>query len=241
MLTSCSTDVYVASVNSTCPVYASAQRAQNLVIGGKHIPDDYAIELSKIMGSGLGVLAEIDIKLLEVYLLARDLTIALDQFHRSAEGRPSLPDLVDARNKTQHDLCSLRPRVSTETNTGSAWYEVVRLAGLIFADMVILPLPYKSGVKPRLSRQLRHILEIGDLITPRNETEYHGLLTWAVSLGAIAATLTRDYGWYLQKLRELNEGWKMDWFRYKGLMRTFLWWDFVLEVPAARMWKEMYA
>lgn len=228
-------------MNGTCPVYSSVQSAQNLVYSGKHIPDGYAIELSKIMGSGLGVVADVDIKLLEAYFLARDLTIALDQFHRGAEGRPSLPDLVDARNKAQHGLCGLLPRPDIETNTGSAWYETIRLAGLIFADMVILPLPYKSGVKPRLSHQLRQVLEVANLVTAGNETGYHGLLTWAVSLGAIAATLTSDRGWYVQKLRILIEGVQMNWFSYKGLMRTFLWWDFVLEVPAAKMWKEVNA
>src|ERR1700742_32946 len=109
MLTHRSIDIYIASEKSVRPVYPMMHGSRDLVADGKYLPDKHAVELSNMIGPGLVVLASIDQKLLELYLQARDVTIALDQYHRGAEGRPLLSDLLDARNRTQHAFCSLLP------------------------------------------------------------------------------------------------------------------------------------
>ena len=204
----------------------------------------YAAELSNVMASGLAILNLVDTKLLELYRRARDVTVALDQYHRGADGAPSVPDLLDARNRVQHGFLSLQVRTEQETDPLAAVFEICWIAGLIFSDMVILPLPYKSGVKPRLSHHLRLVVEassltrLGDLAT---SSELRQLLTWALLLGTIAATLTGDYDWYLQKFQESVGDLKLDWFGFRRVMRTFLWWDFVFEVPAASIWKRLHS
>ncbi|KAJ9603848.1 hypothetical protein H2200_011369 [Cladophialophora chaetospira] len=230
-------DIYVASERGSRPVYAPSHTYQGLATSGKFIPDDHAVELAKVIGSGLEILASLDEELFELYLNAREVTVALDQYHRGAHGRPSLNDLVEARNMIQHGFCDLCSPPDPEMKPEAALYEICRLAGLLFSDMVILPLPYNSGVKPRLSHRLRVILEASSMTTCWMSAELCNLLLWIVFMGAIAATLTPDRDWYVQRLQELTERRPLDWHGFKRLMRTFLWWDFVFEVPAAKIWK----
>ncbi|EXJ73806.1 uncharacterized protein A1O5_03568 [Cladophialophora psammophila CBS 110553] len=234
-------DIYVATLRGSRPLYPWLHGSQDLVAMGKHIPDKHATDLSAVLGTGLTVLATVDVELHQLYLEACQITIALDQYHRDAKGHPSLSDLVDARNKTQHGFCSLAPSTDSETDPFAALYETCRLAGLIFSDMVILPLPHNSGVKLRLARRLRTVLEASSLQTSWKSAEYGNLLMWVVFMGTIAATFTKARGWYLQKLRNLIDHQQLDWNGFRGLMKTFLWWDFVFEAPAARIWNEMNA
>ncbi|OAL39648.1 hypothetical protein AYO20_01045 [Fonsecaea nubica] len=234
-------DIYVAALRTSRPLYPWIHGPQDLVAKGKWTPDQHAEGLSKVLGSGLAVLAAIDIRVHRLYLEACNITIALDQYHRGAEGRPSLADLVDARNKTQHGFSSLTPAEETDTGAFEVLYEICRLAGLIFCEMVILPLPYNSGVKPRLSRQLRITLETPSLRPFWKSTSYGELVMWVVFMGTIGATFTKSRAWYLQQLRGLVDDRQLDWDGFKRLMERFLWWDFVFEVPAARMWREMNA
>ncbi|KIW27821.1 uncharacterized protein PV07_07524 [Cladophialophora immunda] len=234
-------DIYVSTLKGSRPLYPWMHGSQDLVAKGKCIPDQHAKGLSKVLGSGLTLLASIDVKVHRLYLEACEVTIALDQYHRGAEGHPALSDLVDARNKTQHGFCSLAAATDSETDSFEALYELCRIAGLIFCDMVILPLPYSSGVKPRLARRLRAVLEAPSLRIFWKSAVYGDLLTWVVFMGTIAATFTKARGWYLQQLRGLVDDRQLDWDGFKKLMKTFLWWDFTFEVPAARIWKDINA
>ncbi|OAP65548.1 hypothetical protein AYL99_01520 [Fonsecaea erecta] len=234
-------DIYVSTLKGSRPLYPWMHGSQNLAAKGKCIPDQQAKELCKVLGSGLTVLSSIDVKVHQLYLEACEVTVALDQYHRSAEGCPDLSDRVNARNKTQHGFCSLSPAAESRTDSFEALYEICRIAGLIFCDVVILPLPYSSGVKTRLSRRLRTVLESPSLRVFWESAIYGELLTWVVLMGTIAATFTKARGWYLQQLRGLVDHQQLDWNGFKELMKTFLWWNFTFEAPIARIWKEINA
>ena len=240
-LTIVSIDIYAFSLKGCPPAYSRLQDAQDSLASGKFVPDAHAIEMAKIIGPSLTVLADLNNKLYELYLEACHVTVALDQYNRGTRGRPNLQDLLAARNRIQHSFCSVPPVPNVESDIRVALSETCRIAGLIFADMVILPLPYNSGVKPRLARQLRMVLESPSAKTCWSSPEYGGLVMWVVLIGSIAATLTEDRSWFLGQLRLLVDDQKLDWYGFRELMRTFLWWDFAFEVPAGRIWTEMYA
>jgi hypothetical protein len=240
ILTFASIDIYVSSLNGTKPTYQKPLTDDEKEDMCSYIPDKHAKQLSEVMGSGMGVLAEIDKRLAQLYKQMCRVTVALDQYSRGIEGKPSLEDLLDARNKTQHGLCSLSPSSSVDNDHFMAFYEVFRLAGLLYADMVILPLPYSSGVKPRLSYQLRQALESPTLATYWRSGKYETMLMWAALIGAIATSLTKDRPWYLEKLRSAIVAKELDWVRFRERMKTCLWWDAVFMAPAAKIWDAVH-
>jgi hypothetical protein len=139
------------------------------------------------------------------------------------------------------------------------------MAGLIFSDMVLYPLPYSTGIKPRLAVQLRRVLaeeKLWEFWDDGAGEGFGGLLVWACVLGAIASG--RMGGgvrtWFVGRLlravvsvvmksgangqgqRRVVKGcWDGSREGLKEVCERWLWWDYVCGPPAFAVWSEVMA
>ncbi|EXJ64544.1 hypothetical protein A1O7_00880 [Cladophialophora yegresii CBS 114405] len=193
-------DLYFASKYSCRPTYAWRKPVKSPVMGGKHVLDPAAIELDSNLGSGFRYLRHTYTgqQLLDVLDAYSEITVALDHHVRGGPTAPELVDLMEVRNCTQHRLLSQLPNPVDLSNSELCLHQAVRLASLIFSDMVIFPLPPTQGVKPRLALMLRQTLETCHL--HRSWELHNQVLLWALTLGAIAASYTAQRPWYIGQL-----------------------------------------
>ena len=119
-------------------------------------------------------------------------------------------------------------------------YNIVRLATLIYSDLVLFPLGDSISIKPRLAYDLRKALEF---LLAGNDTmsqEENDLITWCTTMGAIAAYGSVHQEWYVERLalalREDDH--LVDWILFQTLMSHYLWWDHVLQPRCRDVWSE---
>ena len=198
------------------------------------------------------ILQNIHPVLYELFELMKQLTIALNRLRRGDSSPFLLQGLVIGRNWIQGGLLSLNgPARNVQTaispapsiTTQDALLEACRLSGLIFSDMVLFPIPWGTGVKPRLASQLHTTLRLPCLDAIRRETRgiHRDLVIWVLYLGSIAAFLTIHEEWYIQELSEMldhdllssDNGFD----RICVLMNRFLWWEYVCNQPGERIWR----
>lgn len=178
----------------------------------------------------------IDNELYHTLHSACEATVALDHYHRRGALAPSILVLIEARNSVQHRLCSLEPRPLKNASFEDYIYEACRQAALVYSDMVLWPMPPGSGVKPRLVRKIREILEQPIV---QHDWHLHGdLLLWIALMSGIASTFTPDRLFYVQQLRQHALSHAYTFVQFKNLMKLHLWWDHVIEEPAERLWLE---
>jgi hypothetical protein len=111
----------------------------------------------------------------------------LDHYLLRAPDAPGLSVLVQSRNSAQHKFLSL-PEVTDPSCYAERAHEICRLAALIFSDMVVLPFPPESLVKPRLARKLLDQLQAlpEDIWSMESSHVASGFLSWAMILSGIA-------------------------------------------------------
>lgn len=175
----------------------------------------------------------------DLFVLAFRATGALEYYIRDSTDLRLFRSLVIARNETQHGFLSLRRLSDTNALTErDILFEVCRLSGLIYNDLVLYPLPYSTGVKPRLARQLHEVLQdprMGDLWN----SDFHELLIWVCFMGEIAARRTKDHGWFVKKLLEITRIKNLNNDGFAELMQSFLWWDKICLPSALYLWEHL--
>lgn len=166
-------------------------------------------------------------------------TRALEHYNSGSTDLRLFRSLVIVRNETQHGLLSLKRLSETNYLTErDVLFEVCRLSGLIYNDLVLYPLPYSTGVKPRLAQQLYQVLQdprMGDLW----DSDFHELLIWVCFMGEIAARKTKDHGWFVRTLLKITRIKNLDKEGFTDLMQSFLWWDYVCLPPALELWEHL--
>jgi len=167
---------------------------------------------------------------------ARAVTDALTRYHEDHPSAPPLIDIIRSRNAVQHRLLSL-PAFDGLLGPADALYEACRLSALIYSEMVLFPFPAVAGVKPKLATRLRRAL---DCCTLHQCWDHHPrVMLWIATCGGIAATGTGDRAWYVRKNKLCLDQWPVkDCSHYLACMRRYLWWDYVCEEPARRLWEE---
>lgn len=185
-----SVDLNSASRNLTAPglTWEDPREVSDFLSQQSYTPDAPALALSAILSSSLPSLSLPPFTLSTLHILTCT-TIGLDHYHRRASGSPSLATLVQSRNSAQHRLLSL-PQNALPANDSEAIAEICRLAMLIYSDMVLLPFPPESLVKPRLARLLLDQLKRLNGKWTQCTDGTVNFLAWAVVLGAIAAFST---------------------------------------------------
>ncbi|OCT54037.1 hypothetical protein CLCR_09596 [Cladophialophora carrionii] len=222
------------------PTYPWRKPVKSLVMEGKHVLDHTAIDLDSKLGSGFRYLRHTSTgqQLLDVLDAYSEITVALDHHVRGGPTAPELVDLMEVRNCTQHRLLSGLPNPVDFSNPELCLHHAVRLASLIFSDMVIFPLPPTQGVKPRLALMLRQTLETCHL--HRCWELHNQVLLWALTLGTIAASYTAQRSWYIDQLLQETSIMQIDdWSVVESICSRFLWWKPICSEPLEWLWNEM--
>src|ERR1700761_7335940 len=123
--------------------------------GPRYHPDHQAFIMSRVMGSGFKQLDSIDVSLASVLRDAGDITVALDHYQECRPNAPHLSDLINAANETHHRLLSIAANMPPYPSSLDLLRNMCRLAGLIYSDLVLFPLPPTTGARPRLAGELR--------------------------------------------------------------------------------------
>lgn len=207
--------------------------------------DPAAIELDSKLGSGFRYLRQTTEgqQLLDVLDAYSEITVALDHFVRGGPTAPELVELMPVRNCTQHRLLSQLPSSPfslnyISSNTELCIHQAVRLATLIFSEMVIFPLPLPQHVKPRLATALRQALEACRILGCWDM--HSSLLLWALTLGAIAASYTEQRSWYIDLLLHETSLLQLEeWYELESICSRFLWWKPVCSEPLRWVWADL--
>ena len=162
----------------------------------------------------------------------------MDLYHRRAASAPKLWELTKVRNAIQHALCSLDPPTGLLPTHEDLLYDIVRLATLIYSDLVLFPLG--ECVLLRLAYDLRKALELlstGDGLQSRTQKE---LVLWCIAMGAMGSYGNVHQEWYVEQFsRAVREDERLsDWSLFQTLMSHYLWWKHVLQPRCLDVWSE---
>ncbi|KAI5457556.1 hypothetical protein BGZ63DRAFT_394970 [Mariannaea sp. PMI_226] len=177
-----------------------------------------------------------------------EVTVALDHFCRGSPGAPpSLDVLANNCDWASHKLMSINSYLIPENGESSISYqsplnpwpllrEICRLSSLIYLDMVILPTPPHTKIKYNHAENMLPLI-----LTVRGASfdscgGISEFLIWATLLGAISSRFTELEGSYLKLLKDISE--EDQWDRVKLLVKKYLWWDYVCDLPAKALWLE---
>ena len=135
-------------------------------------------------------------KLLGTLTVAQSVTVALERYMSYAnerelevedgEEKVTLEALTLARNDVHHALIDLPP-ANALWGREFAVYDVLRIAGLIYSDLVLFPLPAETGVRGRYARMMREQMEKVLQGMGGGGREEVGCVLWCCLLGAVAA------------------------------------------------------
>ncbi|EXJ70582.1 uncharacterized protein A1O5_06652 [Cladophialophora psammophila CBS 110553] len=234
-------DVYFASKYACRPNFPWRNPVKSLVSTGRHVLDPVAIDLDSKLGAGFRYLRQSPAgrQLLDVLDAFSEVTVALDHHVRGGPTAPEVEELSEVRNCTQHRLLSQMPCPLDLSRPELCVHHAVRLATLVFSEMVIFPLPPQQRVKPRLALMLRQTLEACDLL---GCWDLHSqVLLWSLTLGAIASNFTPQRPWYIEQLlQQILLLQIQDWTILEMICSRFLWWKPVCSEPLRWLWDEMF-
>lgn len=177
-----------------------------------------------------------------------EITTALDHFCRGSEGAPkSLDALLNTCDWAAYEFLSFRPDKQglrpmapdgeiLDPSPAALLREICRLSGLLYVDMVILPLPPHSGIKARLSKGILRLLKMFERVHGSEDLGVTDFLTWATFLGAIATRFTRLQPHYRDRIAMIAQ--TTSWDDVLKRLRRYLWFGPVCDPPAVEIWVE---
>ncbi|KIW64589.1 hypothetical protein PV04_09512 [Phialophora macrospora] len=183
-------------------------------------------------------------RLRDCLLCTATITAELGVLAQGDEGACSFRGLLKIARANHHQLLSI-PADSKDHDTGEdeedrIIFSVTRLAALLYHDIVIFPQVDTSGIKPRLADQLRHNLSRrSPSLAPRaGRIEYRGLVLWALLLGSIGSTWTKNRNWFVEQLHRRSKLLGIETFaELKTYMSRYIWFE-NMDGPALRAWSE---
>jgi hypothetical protein len=225
----------------------------SIMSGNRYTPDFDAKLLAMNMGSAFHQLDIVDKELADVLRSAGEVTVALDHYQQGRPNAPSLTDVVNVALQTQHKLLRIHLSFHPPPSPSRIVFlrEACHLAGLIYSDFVLFPLPPSTMVRSQLVRDLRvkienfEVFEREEAEAARYEyggiSEYHTLLMWTLMIGALASSSRFDSHFFIGKLREYLRlvRFYAIWQSFHNLMKTYLWWDFIFYENALKLFQEM--
>jgi hypothetical protein len=236
----CSADIYFSTLSLTSPSFDLLENPGSLIASGKLAMDAAAQEFDSELGSGFRYLRSTASGRGLLLALERicEVTVAVDQYQRGAEGAPDMVDIVPSRNAAQHNLLSLQSSIVSADTEDVLIVHACRVAALIYNDIVIFPQPAAQGVKIRQAINLREALEHH---FEQYSLERHAkVLVWATTLGAIGTSFTPGQHWFIQRLSwQTSELGVDNWTSLQQICAKFLWWRPVCEEPVLRIWNDM--
>ena len=179
---------------------------------------------------------------------ATQATLALEDYCEVDNSMEALAELLDLRNKAQWLALRVRkapwdPDTSVDevSEENSRIYEIVRIAVLIYNNLVLYPLPPVSGVDTRLALSLKSELEIALEDQPSIWKLYPKLLLWGFMLGGISDNKDSEREWFKEHFRKLTTSTFAvfrQWSQIERCLTSYLWLDSVLNEEAIKFWEE---
>jgi hypothetical protein len=226
-------DIFLSTRLGRPPDFHWRHSDESLVKSGKHCPDAIARIYSEQLGSAFDQMDILDLGVVSIITSMCEATIALDHLQRDTRGAPTLASLTRSRNGIQHRLLSLPPK-NTLTSNEEVVAELLRIALLIYSDIVLFPTPPQTGVRTRYAASL--ILPL-TLVRQELWSSHEAFLTWVMTLGGISAHRTNLRRFFVDPLRDHGQ---VLTHRHCGdLMTGFLWWAPVCNPPAQDLWREV--
>jgi hypothetical protein len=217
-------------------------------------------------------------ELIDILEHMADLTYVVDvHHHQVAHTRDKLLTklVVEGRNEVQHRLLSLYPRslhnsdlstdvkveeLDNKSKTRTGVSELVRLAACVYSDMVLFPLAWVSGVKPRLARRMYAACSLsgsdGTLAAASADACAFGhmeLELWILWFGFFAAYQSELQDWFEDRLSEVAASLfvrrkqeyralrEVEFGQVRNTLSRFLWWDIVCDEPGKTLWERVQA
>jgi hypothetical protein len=205
----------------------------------------------------INVIGGISKSLHEVINQMAYLTELACHFHARGHDGSVAKALIIGRNEVQHALLSF-PTAQQDMNTFvpdgddrtgvRSLVEAARIAALVFTDLVLFPLPWNAGIRPRLARRLQIIWTSSNLSQRDDKTRagISELKIWILWVGSFAALHTPNQSWFETTLRGhispyLSKNSRtMTFEAIKPVLRGFLWFEPVCDQPARDLWKRMF-
>lgn len=188
--------------------------------------------------SGFGSILSVQDGLEHALRRTYEVVVALELREQRAMRAPHLSDIVPIRNAAQHSLLSFDIEHAEHGTGQNLLLCIVRLATLIFSDMVVCPLPATQRVKPRNAHLLRSTLE--EAHEHRAMEANAELYLWASMMGSIGALDSPDQSWYVCLQRRLVTACGVaDWTAMESVCSKFLWWPRVCDKPGLQVWDLM--
>jgi hypothetical protein len=169
-----------------------------------------------------------------------DLTIVIDCHGRGAIPIKNFTTFIDRRNSVQHQLMSLPSgeELREEGVTSICLYESIRHAIFIYSAAVTFPLPALSGHFHRLASILQALLEPSKFDPCWRHCPK--TLLWILVLGGIAASDTRERGWFVRNVRIIAKMLKVvSWEQVVEVMEGFLWLDSACDAGGEILWAQV--
>lgn len=133
----------------------------------------------------------------------------------------------------QHRLCSIDPTSLDHLNLSGVQHELCRLSAFVYSDLVLFPIPEPTSIRPPLLYELGRCLDkyehVGEAVSTSAAPDF---LAWVVLLAAAASTANPVFhSQYVKRLRDLlcKDPRLSNWEFYKGLVRRYIWWDYLLD------------
>ncbi|RMZ77562.1 hypothetical protein DV737_g4294, partial [Chaetothyriales sp. CBS 132003] len=251
-------DLLTSSLTATAPRFPRPDSGQSPVSINQLDLDAGALQLSSTFGARFKQFSPLSWQFLEplVDLLPdlRQVTVAIDMHHRSLGQAPPLGKLADLANYVHWSILSLRdasePAIRTDATDATEvgmraiarqTLEPVRLAILVFSNLLIFPVSISAGVAAYLASSLRDLYEHNQVRIFEPEFE-----AWILAMGYIASWGTNDRLWFLVRLKRMidslsrSRGEEPSLEAWLDIMRGFLWWEHVCVVPLSEAWADMY-
>ena len=235
----CSADAFISSRLSVRPIWHWPKALRYHFDAFKDLVlDPHAFQLSLMLGRGFSCLKSREYH--GILMLACRTTLALDLYHREVPVAPKIWEIAMVRVALQNQLCNLDPPTGLVPSHEDRLYDVVRLAALIYSDLVLFPIPDSGGIKPRLAYDLRKALELLDTRDIAHDQDESEIILWCTTMGAMAAYGSVHQECFVEKLTVAlrNDERLQDWILFQTLMSQYLWWEYVLQPRCRDVWRE---
>lgn len=184
---------------------------------------------------------------------AAEATVILDHYHGVGSQQTVFANLIDLRNqaqddalrtpKMQHNLATTHKH-RTGDLTEALVQENVRLALLVYNNLVLYPLHPVCGLADRLARQLKVTLESTQRFCPGLWTLHPNLLLWMLLLGGISIEsmeMRTEKAWFRTELHQLvlkMFGSKPSFQDVETSLGDFLWLGWILNDEGEKCYSE---
>ena len=148
--------------------------------------------------------------------------------------------IANRRNALQHRLLSLppQPQLQPPDKTCIPFYELSRLATIIYSLIAVFPLPKRTAPFAALAQLIKEKLSAIDVSkATRSQRE---LLLWIATMAALAALALPERSWFVSSVDAASRSLAIhDSNSARDLLENFLWYGPTSNVDLEELWREI--